>query len=97
MGTMTDNLTIDGATLANVSAGITAQGHAMPLQTAISVGNCGSAAVRAAANSFGMWASVTEMVASHTIVSAASDLHSVAVTFGDWDDHVAQAAPHGAI
>ena len=98
MGMMTDNVTVDGATLANVSSGLAAQGTAMPLQTAVSVGNCGSAAVRGAANGFNMWASVTEMVASHTIANAAADLHSVAVTFGDWDDRAAQStAPHGAV
>jgi hypothetical protein len=95
MGTMTDNLTVDGATLANVSTGFAAQGYAMPLQTTVSVGNCGSGAVRAAANGFSMWASVTEMVASHTITNAAADLHSVAVTFGDWDDQAAQSAHPG--
>ena len=95
---MTDNVTVDGASLANVSAGLAAQGTAMPLQTTVSLGNCGSAAVRGAANGFSMWASVTEMVASHTIANAAADLRSVAITFGDWDARSAQAAaPHGAV
>ena len=98
MGTMTDNVTVDGESLANVSTSLAAQGTAMPLQTAISLGNCGSAAVRGAANGFSMWASVTEMVASHTIANVAADLHSVARTFGDWDEGTALAgAPHGAI
>jgi hypothetical protein len=93
MGTMTDNLTVDGATLANVAKTLALQATSMPQQTSLSVGECGSPAVIAAVNGFSMWASVTEMVAYHGILQTSTDLHDVAVTFGDWDDQAAKAGP----
>jgi hypothetical protein len=89
MGNMTDNLTVDGASLAQIGRELAIQGASMPQQTKLSVGNCGSPAVISAMNGFSMWASVTEMVTYHSILQTSTDLHDVAVTFGDWDDRAA--------
>ena len=86
---MTDNLTLDGATLQAVAMSLDVQATNMPLGAPLALSNCQSNAVIAAANSFNLWAALNELTAQHAIQQSSTDVKDVAVAFGEWDSQLA--------